>query len=342
MKRTITWLIFFFLCHPELSAQSVDNASSPSPSYRIMFYNVENFFDADTDTTRTYNEFTPGGDLHWTPKKVVAKRNALYKVITAVGGWSPPAIIGMAEVENRRVLEQLINQTPLNKHGYKIIHYDSPDFRGIDAAILYSPAFTLLHAQRISVTDPDDSTFKTRDMVYAKGLLKGDTLHFIVNHWTSRYRGLLESLPKRILQARQLLRVTDSICTRNPEAHIILTGDFNDSPADESMQLLVEPGHACTFINLPMKATNKNVLGTLKYQGHWSVFDQMLVTKNLLEESGKLSVVEGKGVIFSESFILEKDKKFGGYQPYRTNIGFTYHGGFADHLPVYIDLKNGK
>ena len=342
MKRTIASLMFFLVIHPDMFAQLVTSASATPTEYRVMFYNVENFFDADTDSTRTYNEFTPKGDLHWTQKKVADKRNALYKVITAIGGWSPPVIIGMAEVENRKALEELITQTPLNKHRYKIIHYESQDFRGIDAAILYTRDFTLLHAHAIRVTDPEDSTFKTRDMIYAKGLLNNDTLHFFVNHWTSRYRGLLESSPKRILQANQLLRVTDSICTKNPEAKIILTGDFNDSPEDESMQLLVHSGHACRFINLPMQATNKNVSGTLKYQGHWSVFDQMLVTKNLLDKNEKLFVVDDKGVIFSDSFVLEKDKKFGGYQPYRTNIGLTYHEGFADHLPVYMVLKHGK
>ncbi len=342
MKRTIPLLIIFFLVVSDLLSQTNSAKNDTNHSYRIMFYNVENFFDAETDTSRSYNEFTPEGDLHWTYRKVIAKRNAIYKVITAVGGWSPPTIIGMAEVENQQVLEQLISQTPLNRHGYQIVHFDSPDFRGIDAALLYTPDFNLLYARSVKITDPDDSTFKTRDMIYAKGLINADTLHIVVNHWTSRYRGLLESKPKRILQANQLIAFTDSICKKNPKAKIILMGDFNDTPENESMGLLVESGHSCQFTNLTLKAENKNVRGTLKFQGQWSVFDQILVTNDLLSDNSSLSVSENRGVIFSDSFVLEKDKKFGGYQPYRTNVGFTYHGGFADHLPVYMDLKSSR
>lgn len=337
MNRLVLLLLIIQAWSLQLSSQDENTVS-----YRIMFYNVENYFDAQTDSSLSYNEFTPEGDLHWTPRKFEAKRNALYKVITAVGQWSLPAIIGLVEVENDEVLTNLIQNTPLNKKGYQIIHFDSPDFRGIDAAMLYGPEFELLNARPIKVSDPQDAAFTTRDMLYAKGVLSTDTLHIIINHWTSRYRGLLESEPKRILQANLLLQLTDSICQTNPKANLLIMGDFNDSPENTSMQLLSRHDSPCTLTNLPMQIGNKNVKGTLKFQGNWSIFDQLLVSKNMLNDPSSPRVINGSGTVFTASFILEEDHKFGGVKPNRTNVGFTYHGGFSDHLPVFLDLILSK
>jgi predicted extracellular nuclease len=343
LKKVIRLTISIFviaLLSTSISGQSVSTTTQNARIHRIMFYNVENFFDAETDTSLSYNEFTPEGNLHWTTRKVEAKRKALYKVITAVGEWSSPTIIGMVEVENETVLQDLLHQTPLGRKGYKIIHFDSPDFRGIDAAMLYSPDFNLIAAHPVKIIDPQDPDFTTRDMLYVKGLLETDTFHIIVNHWTSRYRGLLESNPKRLLQSELLLRLTDSICAINPNANLILMGDFNDSPNNESMVNLVENGRLCKLINLPLKISNNEVKGTLKYQGKWDIFDQLLVSQNLVSKSSAIQVMDSTGHVFSADFILEKDNKFGGSKPFRTNVGFTYHGGFSDHLPVFIDLKS--
>ncbi len=339
MTRYLLFLTWLFALQMELPGQSGVEAPKSSGPYRIMFYNVENFFDAETDSSRTYNEFTPEGNLHWTQRKAKAKRNAIYKVITAVGQWSAPAIIGMVEVENKDLLRDLIDHTPLKNKGYNILHFDSPDFRGIDAALLYSNDYQVVTAKPIKITDPDDPGFTTRDMLYAKGILGGDTLHVIVNHWTSRYRGLLESNPKRLLQARALLQVIDSICRHQPNANIVAMGDFNDSPDNESMKLLVTGNHPCPLVNLPMKTDNKEVKGTLKFQGKWDIFDQMLVTENMLQKNHSLQVTGEAVHIFAAPFILESDEKFGGTKPFRTNVGFTYNGGYSDHLPVYLDLK---
>ena len=340
MFRLTLPILIVALLSVNLAGQPTSTSIQAAKNHRIMFYNVENFFDAETDTSLAYNEFTPEGNLHWTPRKVEAKRKALYKVITAVGEWSSPAIIGMVEVENETVLQDLLHKTPLGRKGYQIIHFDSPDFRGIDAAMLYSPDFNLIMARPVKVIDPQDADFTTRDMLYVKGLMGTDTLHIIVNHWTSRYRGLLESNPKRLLQAELLLRLTDSICAVNPNANLVLMGDFNDSPDNESMVKLVENDGLCKLINLPLKISNKEVKGTLKFQGKWDIFDQLLVSQNLVSKSSAIQVMDSTGYVFSADFILEKDNKFGGSKPFRTNVGFTYHGGFSDHLPVFLDLKS--
>lgn len=339
MNKYILSLLIFQVLYTPVFSQDKTDTDSGNHTFRVMFYNVENYFDAMVDTTLTYNEFTPLGNLHWTKRKFEAKRNALSKVVTAVGGWSAIAIIGLVEVENDRVLNDLIENTPLNKKGYRFIHFDSPDFRGIDAALIYGPQFIPLKARPIPIIDSLDPAFATRDMLYVKGLLGRDTLHVVVNHWTSRYRGLLESEPKRMLQAQQLLQLTDSICFASPGANILVMGDFNDSPENASMMKLVRKGRNCTLKNLPLHSQDKNVKGTLKFQGNWNVFDQLLVSSNMTDSTNSLQVENDGGHIFTSPFILETDQKFGGVKPNRTNEGFKYHGGYSDHLPVFMDIK---
>lgn len=304
-----------------------------------MFYNVENFFDAVHDSTLAYNEFTPYGDLHWTNSKYIKKRNNIYKVIKAVGGWSPVALIGLVEVENEFVVSDLTNGTPLALEGYEYVHYESGDFRGIDVALIYHPAsFALLHSEKVVIRDPQNPGFTTRDMLYAVGLMGGDTLHVVVNHWTSRYRGYLESEPLRMLAARTLMRLTDSICAANKNANILLMGDFNDDPGNKSMQLIVNAG-ICGFDNLKLINSNPGVTGTLKYKSNWSCFDQILVSAPLPKGTNGLQC-SPRAHVFDAGFLLEPDLKYFGLKTNRTNIGFKYHGGFSDHLPVYIDINS--
>ena len=318
-----------------------ENIDDSEENFRIMFYNVENHFDAKVDSSRSYNEFTPNGELHWTNSKYEKKRNNIYKVIKAVGGWIPVTMIGLVEIENEFVISDLINGTPLSRDGYKFVHYESKDFRGIDVALIYkSDDFTVLHSEKVVISDPQNPDFTTRDMLYVKGLLVADTIHVVVNHWTSRYRGYLESEPLRILAAQTLLRLTDSICSLNKNANILLMGDFNDNPENRSMQLIINSTD-CRFDNLKMLNSNANVLGTLKYQGNWSRFDQILVANSLFVGTNGLQC-EPYAHIFDAEYLLETDSKYLGLKTNRTNIGFKYHGGFSDHLPVFIDVKTTK
>ncbi len=317
-------------------SQKKGNTESEN-QYRIMFYNVENYFDAKYDSSRTYNEFTPVGELHWTETKFIKKRNSIYKVIKAVGGWNPVTIIGLAEIENRFVVSDLITNTPLVKEGYKIVHFESNDFRGIDVALIYkSERFKLLHSEKIVILDPKNPDFTTRDILYVVGLLKTDTLHIFLNHWTSRYRGYLESEPYRLLASKTLIHHTDSICAINKNANIILMGDFNDNPDNKSIQLLTNSTF-CGFDKLTNLTSKSDIKGTLKYKSNWLNFDQFLVAKPLLGGKNGLQC-SSTAHIFDAEFLLEVDLQHLGMKTKRTNIGYKYHGGTSDHLPVYIDL----
>lgn len=327
----------FMVLLPMVSLPQVESTDNSHNHYRIMFYNVENYFDAIIDSSLVYNEFTPLGELHWTISKYEKKRNNIYKVIKAVGGWTPVTIIGLAEVENEFVVSDLINSTPLAKDGYKYIHYESKDFRGIDVALIYkSSSFHLLYSTKIKIQDPKNPEFTTRDILYVVGMLDTDTIHVFVNHWTSRYRGYLESEPLRMLASERLKTITDSICAMNKKANIILLGDFNDNPQNRSIQILTN-NSAYRFNNLDLINSNSGVTGTLKFKGNWLGFDQILVTNSLLNGINGLQITTD-AKIFDADFLLETDTKYLGLKTYRTNIGFKYHGGFSDHLPIYVDL----
>lgn len=320
--------------------QEVDRQKQQT--YRIVFYNVENFFDPYFDSTRVYNEFTQEGNLHWTYKKYEKKRKDLYKTLTAIGEWKPLTIVGLAEIENFLVLYELIEKTPLKYGHYKIVHFESEDFRGIETGVLYNTdLFNLIQSSRIKIRTEKDTSFKTRDIIYLKGLLGEDTLHLFYNHWTSRYRGLLESKDYRMLAARTLKQFTDSICDAVPGANILIMGDFNDSPTDESIQYLVNNG-TCHFSPLQFSNRNKDVKGTLKHHANWSYFDQAIVSEAMVAGSNGLRVADSTVHIFDADFLLTKDEKYLGLKPFRTNIGFKYNGGISDHLPVFVDVYQGK
>lgn len=306
---------------------------------RIVFYNVENLFDTEDDTLKQDEEFLPGGMRGWNWYRLNNKLNKLYKTIVAVGGWDPPVLVGMAEVENRRVLERLIAQTPLHRFHYQLVHEESPDERGIDVAILYrADRFELLESQAWPVVFPFDPDNKTRDLLYAKGVLQGgDTLHVVVNHWPSRFGGVAASEIYRLAASRMLAEKMDSLLSVQPRANIIITGDFNDEPQDKSMLHLTQhTGSRLVNISTAMEP------GTLKYEASWAIFDQFLVSENLLQDTGVLSVKDKTAKAFSTSWLLETDEKFLGLKPKRTYAGYQYHDGFSDHLPVYLDIIINK
>ncbi len=336
MKRLIIAFLMAFILQM-ISYSQNNNNNDDLDHYRIMFYNVENYFDAVHDSSLAYNEFTPHGDLHWTNNKYIKKRNNIYKVIKAVGGWGKVSLIGLVEVENEFVISDLVNNTPLAREGYAYVHYESNDFRGIDVALLYLTSnFKLLDSEKVVIYNPQNPNFTTRDILYVKGILGNDTIHVIVNHWTSRYRGYLESEPLRILASNRLTRLTDSIYNTNAKANIFLMGDFNDNPDNKSMQLITS-NQKCNFRNIELTSTNPEVKGTLKYKSNWSNFDQFIISSSL---SSCLNGFEcpQQGHIFDAEYLLESDSKYFGIKTNRTNIGFKYHGGFSDHLPIYIDV----
>ena len=304
---------------------------------RIAFYNVENFFDTEKDTTRRFNGFTPNGDHHWTGSRYRLKQQHIFKVLTALGGWNGLTIIGLAEVENKKVLEDLLTKTPLKKMGYEIIHFDSPDKRGIDLGAFYlKNRFHLLKARNIAVKNPKDPYFTTRDILYVKGIIEGDTVHLFFNHWPSRYGGMMNTVKLRLLAAQRLSLLIDSLKKVDSSPKIVVLGDFNDNQSDKSIQYLLKREQD-VLSTLPYHFDFGLAKGTIKHHADWSVFDQIMVSQNLLKLKG-LHVADGKLHIFDNGFLLENDLKFQGVKLNRTFVGFRYHGGFSDHLPVYIDL----
>lgn len=351
---------FFFFCFfcllivtfPSCNSKSIQKSTvnESGNSVRLMFYNTENLFDTVDDPEKKDEEFTPQGAKHWTYNHYQTKLNHIAQVVTAVGAWEAPAIVGLCEVENRQVLEDLITKTGLSSVGYKIVHKESPDERGIDVGLLYRDKFIEpLNYRAIPVKLEGRPT---RDILYFKSLVKHcDTLHFFVNHWPSRYGGQKKSDPNRILAAQTLKHTVDSILTLNPKANIVITGDFNDDPQDRSLRegLGAYPpdvdGNFKLF-NLSAQFGQNGTRGSLKYRGNWNVFDQFIVSSNLITAESCLRTKPNQVHIFyglpENEFLLETDDRYQGLQPFRTYWGRTYHGGYSDHLPVYIDLTRSN
>lgn len=296
---------------------------------RIAFWNVENFFDTQHDTLKEDYAFTPSGENHWTYKRYTNKRNNIYKTIAALK-W--PAIIGLAEVENDQVLRDLCKGTPLRKFNYAFIHYDSPDARGVDCALLYrTNQFCVLESKAISISDSANG-FYSRDILMVFGKLTNrnhdDTCYIFVNHWPSKLGGATADI-HRMRIAEILLETMDSVWKRNPRALVIAMGDFNANKEEESISKGMQfYGHQCNqkgFYNLTY--TIPKEIGSYKYQGKWSCIDQMFANRNLPLE------------IFHPDWMLSEDTKYMDKKPFRTYVGMKYLGGYSDHLPIIITLQ---
>ena len=338
-------ILFLFLLGALFLHLKLFSQNSLEDHYRIMFYNVENLFDTEDDPKTIDEEFLPKGDRYWNNKKFYTKLNRISQVVIAAGQGQLPIIVGLCEVENQKVLDLLLYKTPLGKLGYKIIHKESPDERGIDVAMLYKKeVFRPLSYRVYQVTNSKDPSFKTRDILYVTGLLATDTLHVFVNHWPSKYGGTVETKPERALAANTLRAAVDSIFRINAASKIIIMGDFNDSPFDESITQHLKPVTEFESIinselyNLAYSKAKEN-LGTTKFHGKWDLIDQMMVSGALLKSDSGLLTKPELFKIFNAPFLLEEDKTYLGKKPFRTYEGFKYHNGFSDHLPVLLDLK---
>ncbi len=324
------------------------NPEFTNTAYRIMFYNTENLFDTEDDPEKNDNEFLPEGTRYWSEFRYKQKLSNIYKVIVALGEWDLPKLVGLSEVESQKVLDDLLNYTPLYKTDYKVIHYESPDARGIDVALLYrSNYFTPITKRAIRVVLPASiGSGTTRDILYVQGVTDmGDTLHVYVNHWPSRWGGQMETEDKRMFVAKLVNKHTDSVLNVNPQANIIIMGDLNDYPTDRS---LIESLKANTefdniksdkLYNLSYYLQEVKKEGTHKYNGQWGVLDQIVVSGALLDTVGSIYTTPDDAHVFKAAFLMEPDDKFTGERPNRTYIGFKFHGGFSDHLPTYVDLK---
>jgi len=321
--------MFYLACE-----RNIDNEIEHSPkmskrtSERIMFYNVENLFDTIDDPHKADNEFLPTGKKEWNSQKYFKKLNQIGKVIIAVGEWKAPAIIGLCEIENRTVLNDLVNNSPLQKMQYQIVHHESPDPRGIDVALLYNAKkFRVLSDSALTIRKRDSSLARTRDILYVQGILEKDTIHIYVNHWSSRRGGQMATEQKRINGANTLRKHLDGVFSKNTNAKVLIMGDFNDEPDNKSVYDVLVKGelYNAMFNKISVSA------GTNRYRNKWNMLDQIILSNTLKR---KMSEAE----IFKRDWLFSEDKNGERKNLFRTYQGPIYKGGYSDHLPVYIDF----
>lgn len=285
---------------------------------KMISYNVENLFDCQHDTLKNDYSFLPDGDYHWTYHKYQTKLDRIAQVVVNISGWESAALVGLCEVENARCLRDLCYR--LKRFHYQYVHYESADERGIDVALLYdSTKVKVLDSRPLRVDLNEDNT---RDILYVKVLLhEKDTMYAMVCHLPSRLGGGAATEWKR-LQAKQVIQQQiDSILHQQPQANIVVMGDMNSEAKNDLKGMSNQ-----------MVALEQVGQGTHKYQGVWSCLDQYYVSKELKD---RVSVQ-----IYSPEWLLEEDNKYLDYQPKRTFVGFRYHGGYSDHMPIVLTIHN--
>ena len=311
----------------------------------VGFYNLENLFDTVDNPQINDEEFLPDGIKGYNTRIYQDKLNRLATVISQMGTEITPdgmAILGVSEVENDTVLNDLIHTTPLKNRSWKMVHYNSPDIRGVDVALLYNPKyFSVLHSESVFVKLPSGSksSYFTRDVLYVKGLLDGDTVHVLVNHWPSRSGGEERSMPARAAAASVCKRIIDSVMQINPDSKLLLMGDLNDDPVSPSLTKTLGAKSKVKSVGRsdiynPWVDMYKRGIGTSAYQDAWGLFDQVLLSQAWLPKD-RNGYFFHKAVIFNKDFMIQKTGKYKGYSK-RTWNGNIYNYGYSDHFPVYL------
>ena len=306
--------------------------------YTVGFYNVENLFDTIDNPYTHDDEYTPNNKRRWTLKKYYNKVKKLSSVIGQIGrshSYYAPAIVGLAEVENSKVIEDLIRHKNLLKHDYAYVHYDSSDERGIDVGLMYNrKCFEVLASKTypLHFVESDGSVDYTRDILKVSGRLNGELIHIIGNHWPSRREGD-QTVVLRKNAAFLVNDIIDEIKKELKDPKIIIMGDFNDNPIDDSVST-----HLNTegFFNPMLDLFNKG-LGSTAHNKQWNLFDQIIFSNNFLEPYTETHSFI-KADIFNKDWLRVYKGKLKG-SPYRTYIGPWYKSGFSDHFPVFAILK---
>ncbi len=311
----------------------------------IGFYNVENLFDTKDHPETNDSDFTPSGLNQWTSERYRSKLGKLSEVIGKMGmEYSPDgiAILGVAEVENRAVLEDLVKHPGLKPRNYQIVHFDSPDPRGIDVALLYQPKyFEVTHAHTIPLGaySEEGEVRGTRDILYVSGRFDGEPIHLLVNHWPSRRGGEKATQPLRNAAAMLCKEVIDSLQKLDPKAKILVMGDLNDDPVSPSVKEVLKGRREIAEVSAgdmfnPMYQFFKKGIGTLAYRDAWSLFDQIVITEGFARPQEK-GYYYYQARIFNPPFMSQSSGPFKGY-PLRTFAGNEFLDGYSDHFPVYI------
>jgi endonuclease/exonuclease/phosphatase family metal-dependent hydrolase len=316
-----------------------------------MFYNVENLFDTEDDKHKNDNEFLPDGKRNWTLGRYQNKLNNIARVISAAGeNFDAPAIVGVCEVENDKVLTDLTKYSLLKKWKYRFVVTDSPDDRGIDVALLYQrDKFKYLAHDFLRLNFPYNPRKKTRDILHVSGITASrDTLDIFVCHFPSRRGGEDKSEPDRIYAASVVKNAADSIFRVRTNANIIIMGDFNDEPSNRSIRETLDAAPAVSnakpqrLYNLFAHFEKERNKGSYKYGRAWNMLDQMIVSGNLLNSKQTFRVLPHTAAIFSRDYMLTEDKNRGGKRPKKTFNGNTHEGGYSDHLPIIADFSWGE
>ncbi|MBK6964287.1 MAG: endonuclease/exonuclease/phosphatase family protein [Bacteroidales bacterium] len=348
MKITSADSIFLTLILAGLLSVMAISARAQEKTYKascIAFYNLENLFDTIDDPNTNDAEFLPGGINKWTTKRYQEKLSNMAKVIGGIGSEmvkNGPTIIGVSEIENITVLEDLIKTPPLNGMGYRIVHYDSPDKRGVDVGLLYKEsAFKVTNSTTNRLNMPGMTDWYSRDQLVVSGELDGELISVIVNHWPSRRSG-----PEYREEAAKLSRkLSDSLYREHKDAKIFIMGDLNDDPTDKSvLKVLGAKGKKEDVVKgdlfNPMWQLLRDGVGSLAYRDAWNLFDQIIVSEPLLSDNGK-GWKFYKAKVYNEKFLIQKDGPYAGY-PFRTFAGGAYTGGYSDHFPTYLFLVKEK
>lgn len=317
--------------------------------HKVVFYNLENLFDTINDPDKHDEEFLPEGAKKWNSVKYQKKLSNMERVLFDIALFDKnfPVVIGVCEIENRLVLEDLISQPKLSHGNYRIVHFDSPDARGVDCAFLYRPdAFKLEGSKAVKFEMPGMPNSRTRDLITMWGTIDGEPFYFLVSHWPSRLGGKEASSPKREAAAAQCRRLADSVRKANPSTKVVIMGDLNDDATDKSvMEVLGGKGNIKKLVEgdmyNPFVALQKAGYGTLGYRDAWNLFDNIVVSENLATGSTgelKLKQAEGSkfyGNIFTRPYMIQREGQYKNY-PLRTFVGNNFQSGFSDHFPVYI------
>jgi hypothetical protein len=313
---------------------------------KIMTYNVENLFDTQHDSLKNDKEFLPNSNLRWTNQRFYDKLHEVMQVIVGVGGDELPLLVGLCEVENDFVLKAMTQFDPYDQLGYDYVHYEGPDARGIDVALLYQKdKFTPLASRPIPVHLPNGQ--HGRDLLYTCGALTDSTLlHIIQVHFPSRREGALASEPNRMAAAKAVRKVVEEIQMVDSQAAIIIMGDFNDNPSDKvpTTTLSALPYTSGSFEDLKLYNLcwdgypfENREIGSYFHDGEWDMLDQIIVSGALL--NGNLSVrVMPEAEVYHPKWISKRDKRTGEMIPKRTYVGPFYQGGVSDHFPVFMEI----
>lgn len=343
MFLSVRSLFFALLAFVPFAVQAQEAKKQYVPAL-VGFYNIENLYDTIDSPDTDDAEFLPDGRKQWTGDRYWRKLDQNARVIAEMGKDLHPqglAVLGLCEVENRSVVEDLVRNKAIKDRNYQVVHEDSPDRRGVDVALIHNPELFKVYAHKSYRLAMADTSFRTRNQLLVSGVLDGDTTHVIVCHWPSRRGGEKRSEPNRKAAAELARHIIDSLFTLNSNARIMLMGDLNDDPVNVSVARFVnatgdkKKAEGGIFYNAMYDPYQKGI-GTLAWRDSWNLFDQVVLSPALV--NGKSGNYTYYGVrIFNEGYLRQTEGNFAGY-PFRTYVGDNYQDGFSDHFPVFVIL----